>query len=63
MVAGFPAGKANRHCLINRTTGDAVFIVIGSRAKEEIVYYPDIDLELRGRPSAYRYFHKDGSPY
>jgi uncharacterized cupin superfamily protein len=63
MVAGFPAGKANGHCLINRTTREAVFLVVGSRAEEEIVYYPDIDLELRGRPGGYRCFHKDGSPY
>jgi len=28
--AGFPAGEANGHCLINRSDADCVFLVVGS---------------------------------
>src|SRR5215470_3996132 len=31
MCAGFPAGKADGHCLVNRSTLDAVYLEIGDR--------------------------------
>lgn len=60
--AGFKAGDANGHHLVNRSNREAVLLEVGSRRPEnESVDYPDIDLQIpRG---ASRYHHKDGRPY
>jgi uncharacterized cupin superfamily protein len=40
--AGFPAGCANAHHLVNRSNASAIFIVVGSRKPgEERIHYPD----------------------
>jgi uncharacterized cupin superfamily protein len=40
--AGFPAGCANAHHLMNRSNASAIFIVVGSRKPgEERFHYPD----------------------
>jgi uncharacterized cupin superfamily protein len=63
MAAGFPAGKADGHRLINRTTVDAVYLEVGDRSPDDTVTYPDDDLESRATPSGRKRFHKDGTPY
>jgi uncharacterized cupin superfamily protein len=62
-AAGFKAGVANGHCLVNRSTQDAVYLEIGSRAPRENVEYPDIDLLFRKDDGGMRYTHKSGEPY
>lgn len=43
--AGFPAGVANAHHLVNKSDAPAAFIVIGTRKRgEEVVHYPDDSL-------------------
>ena len=60
--AGFPAGQANGHHIVNRSSEMAVLLEVGSRRPEEDrVDYPDIDLTYDGRETFYR--HRDGSPY
>ncbi len=63
--AGFPAGVRNGHCLQNRSTQDATFLVAGNRSNEDGGEYSDIDMAFK--PGRYTggggYFHKDGSPY
>lgn len=40
--AGFPAGEANAHHLVNRSTTEAVYLEAGTRhVGEETVHYPD----------------------
>jgi len=40
--AGFPAGCANAHHLVNRSNASAIFVVVGSRKPgEERIHYPD----------------------
>lgn len=40
--AGFPAGEANGHQVINRSDGPGVFLVVGSRRPgAETIHYPD----------------------
>ncbi len=63
MVAGFPAGRADGHHLINRSAKPAVYLEIGSRVAEDEVVYSDIDMELRRRPEGLVYVHKSGEPY
>jgi uncharacterized cupin superfamily protein len=62
-VAGWKAGVANGHCLINRTSRDAVFLEIGTRLPRECVVYPDIDMRMERNESGPRYMHKSGEPY
>jgi uncharacterized cupin superfamily protein len=63
MAAGFPAGKADGHCLVNRADRDAVYLEIGDRMPGDAVSYPDNDLEARATPSGRKFFRKDGTPY
>jgi uncharacterized cupin superfamily protein len=62
-AAGFKAGVANGHCLINRSDRDAVFLEIGTRAARERAEYPDIDLRMERDENGGRYLHKSGEPY
>jgi len=62
-AAGWKAGTANGHRLINRTSRDAVFLEIGTRAPRERVDYPDIDMRAERDGKSLRYVHKDGTPY
>jgi uncharacterized cupin superfamily protein len=62
-AAGWKAGVANGHCLINRSNRDAVFLEIGSRAPREVANYPDIDLRAERDGKDQRYLHKSGAPY
>lgn len=63
--AGFPAGVRNGHCLQNRSTAEAVFLVAGNRSNDDGGEYSDIDMAFKpGRyTSGSNYFHKDGTPY
>ena len=61
---GFPAGVRNGHCLQNRSTRDATFLVAANRSDEDGGEYSDIDMAFKpGRYTGGGYFHKDGSPY
>jgi uncharacterized cupin superfamily protein len=63
MCAGFPAGKADGHCLVNRSGADAVYLEIGDRRPEDTVTYPDDDIVGRATPQGRRFTRKDGTPY
>ncbi len=61
--AGFPAGHADGHQLLNRGTTPAIYLEIGSRDPDDVVDYPDIDLRWNAPGARDRYSHKDGTPY
>ena len=63
MCAGFPAGKANGHCLVNRSGHDAVYLEVGDRDARDDVIYPDNDLVARATPQGRRFTKKNGTPY
>lgn len=63
MAAGFPAGEANGHHLINRSTSVAVYLEIGDRTPDDEVSYPDDDLMAKHSPKGWVFTHKDGSAY
>lgn len=64
MAAGFPAGNADGHCLINRSDTVAVLLEVGDRSEAETVHYPDIDLHGQGKPGGgFSFTYKDGRPY
>lgn len=61
--AGFPAGGTAHH-LINRTTGDVVYLEIGDRTQGDEGSYPKDDISaVLGPDGAWRFQHKDGTPY
>jgi uncharacterized cupin superfamily protein len=67
--AAWPAGVRHGHHLINRSSSEARFLVVGSRDPNDWGEYSDIDLrfdsgppERDGRPGG-RYSHKDRTPY
>jgi uncharacterized cupin superfamily protein len=62
-AAGFKAGVANGHCLRNRSSYDAVYLEIGTRAAHERAEYPDIDMRMERDDRGARYVHKSGEPY
>lgn len=59
--AAFPGGVPNGHQLVNRSTGLAVCLEVGSRIEGDGAAYPDIDLLHDGKTG--RYTHRDGTPY
>jgi len=64
MCAGFPAGIADGHHMINRAAADAVYLEVGDRTEGDVSHYPDIDLAARAPDGTkYSFTHKDGTPY
>ena len=63
MCAGFPAGRANGHHLVNRSGSTASYLEIGTRSPNERSHYPDVDLEARKVGGSFRFTHRDGEPY
>ena len=63
--AGFKAGVSDGHHFQNRSTNDAVLLVVGSRSDEDEGAYSDIDLFVpAGHYSGpLTWHHKDGTPY
>ncbi len=63
MAAGFPAGKADGHQLVNRSDRDAVYLEVGDRRAGDATDYPDIDMRYGVFDGVRRFVHKDGTPY
>lgn len=62
MCAGFPAGTPNGHRFLNRTSADALLLVVGDRTEGDEVNYPDIDMHCSLGPDGhYRFTRKDGT--
>ena len=63
-MAGFAAGIANGHHLINRSGQIAVYLEIGDRSTPDRASYPDEDLVCVPTADGFRRFeHKNGEPY
>jgi uncharacterized cupin superfamily protein len=62
-AAGFKAGVANGHHLVNKSKRDAVYLEVGTRAKRERAHYPDIDLVYEKDESGFRFSRRSGEPY
>jgi uncharacterized cupin superfamily protein len=63
MAAGFPAGKADGHYLLNRSVFDATYLEVGDRTPGDAVTYPDDDIEARMKDGRWTFTHKDGTAY
>jgi uncharacterized cupin superfamily protein len=63
MSAGFPAGEANGHHLINRSDQIVVYLEVGDRTPNDKAHYPDDDLVAKDNSGSWVFTHKDGSSY
>jgi uncharacterized cupin superfamily protein len=63
MAAGFPAGKADGHHLINRSDQPALYLEAGTRAETEEAQYSDIDMMARKADGHFVFMRKNGEPY
>ena len=63
MCAGFPAGSGDAHRLVNETDEDVLYLEMGDRSPGDEVHYPDDDLKAVLVDGAWRFLHKDGTPY
>ncbi|WP_298973419.1 cupin domain-containing protein [uncultured Roseobacter sp.] len=61
-AAGWKAGEPTAHCLENRSAGDAVMLVLGTRAEAGAVHYPDHDVIKRHDKHGATFTRTDGSP-
>jgi uncharacterized cupin superfamily protein len=59
--ACFAKGTGNGHHLINRSSGTAVYLEVGSRNPLDLTTCSDIDLMSANADG--RFVHKDGRPY
>ena len=62
-AAGFKAGDADGHHLVNHTNSPAQVLEIGSRIDGDAAHYSDVDLYSppHGKPAVYT--TRDGTPY
>ncbi len=63
MAAGFAAGAADGHQLVNRSDADVLYLEVGDRTAGDEVDYSDIDMAARWIDGVRRYVRKDGTPY
>lgn len=61
-TAGWKAGEPIGHCLENRSDDDAVVLVVGTRANQGVVHYPDYKVLLKLDEGVASYFRYDGTP-
>jgi uncharacterized cupin superfamily protein len=63
LCAGFKAASGNAHSLHNNTDEEVVYLEVGDRTPGDAVTYPDDDLQAVMEAGAWRFVHKDGTPY
>ena len=63
MAAGFPAGKADGHQLVNESDAPALYLEIGDRTPDDSASYSDVDLAVRMVDGKWVYSRKDGSSF
>jgi uncharacterized cupin superfamily protein len=62
-AAGFKAGVANGHQLVNKTQRDALYLEIGTRSTKDHIVYPDVDLVARRDEQGTQFVKRSGEPY
>ena len=63
MAAGFPAGRADGHHLVNRSAETATYLEIGDRSSQDEVVYPDDDLLVKNEGGRRFFANRAGDPY
>lgn len=63
MCAGFRAGSGDAHQLVNTTNSDVLYLEVGDRTMDDIVSYPEDDLQALRIDGQWQFAHKDGRLY
>lgn len=63
MMAGFPAGEADGHHLINQTSKVVTYLEVGDRTPDDEVTYPDHDLIAKPGLNERMFMREDGTLY
>ena len=63
MCAGFKAGVANGHHLVNKTKTLATYLEIGTRSANEVAAYPDVDMKAVKTDGKFVLTRKDGTGF
>lgn len=63
MVAGFPAGRADGHHLVNRFDEAAIVLEVGTRSLSDQAHFPDVDMMAVKEDGKFHFLQKDGTPY
>ena len=63
MTAGFKANNGNGHHIINETKEPARFLVVGTRADNEVAHYSDVDMHGMKTEKGFVFTRKDGSNF
>ena len=63
MCAGFKAGVANGHHLVNKSDRPAAYLEIGTRSNNERSHYPDADMKGAKTDGKWVLTRKDGRAY
>lgn len=63
MCAGFKAGIANGHCLVNATAEAATYIEVGTRSPTERAHYSEIDMKAVKADGKFSFTRRDGTPF
>ena len=61
--AGFRAGVANGHHLVNKSLRDVAFLEVGTRAATEHAHYSDIDMKVVRDDKGTRFTTRNGDPF
>ncbi len=61
--AAFPAGTPDGHHFLNRSAAPAVFLVVGTKAPQEVATYSDVDLRVEMAGGKARFTYRDGSDW
>lgn len=63
MCAGFRAGSANGHRLVNKSARRASYLEAGTRHDAERVHYPDVDMQAAKVDGKWVLTRKDGTEF
>jgi uncharacterized cupin superfamily protein len=63
LCAGFVAGVANGHHLVNRTTQPVRYLEFGTRAARDEAFFSEADLHFAHDAGGRRFTRSDGTPY
>lgn len=61
--AAWRAGVPNGHRFVNRSAAPARFLVVGSKAPDEVATYSDVDMVMSLRDGRQHLTHHDGSEW
>ena len=61
--AAFPANDGNGHHFVNRTDRVAKFLVVGTKAANEVATYSDVDLRVEMGGGKAKFTYRDGSEF